>query len=171
MKWIAIQQLHAEAAERLVVAAERVDPQKWLVPRAEGKWTPAQVVEHLTRVYDVLTNEIEGGPGMKIRVKFWQRMFLRVTVLGRILKGGWFPEGATAPFETRPGSVTSDQREAISGFRARAAQFAAAAANAQESGRRVRVTHAYFGAASIERATLLCTRHIEHHEKQLSPGD
>ena len=167
MKWVTVQKLHADAAERLAVTAENVDPGKWLVPRAQGKWTPAQVVEHLTRVYDVLTNEIDGGPGMKIRVKFWQRMFLRVTVLGRILKGGWFPEGAPAPMETRPGTGIPDQRTAIAEFRARAAQFAAAAANARESGRRVRLTHAYFGAASIERATLLCARHIEHHEKQL----
>lgn len=167
MKWIAIQQLHAVAAERLAVSAEKVDREMWLVPRGEGKWTPAQVVEHLTRVYDVLTNEIAGGPGMKIRTKFLQRMVLRLTVVGRILKGGWFPEGAPAPVETRPGAVTTDQRAAIAGFRARAAQFAAAAADARDSGRRVRITHAYFGTASIERATLLCARHIEHHEKQL----
>jgi hypothetical protein len=167
MKWTAIQQLHGDAAERLAMSAEKVDPQKWLVPRAEGKWTPAQVVEHLSRVYDVVTNEIEGGPGMKLRLQFWQRMYLRVTVLGRILNGGWFPEGAPAPYETRPGAVTPDQRTSIAGFRARAAQFATAAASAHESGRRVRVTHAYFGTASVERATLLCARHIEHHEKQL----
>lgn len=167
MKWNAIQQLHADAAERLAVTAENVDPQKWLVPRAAGKWTPAQVVEHLNRVYDVVVTEMEGGAGMKLRLPLPARLLLRVLYLPRILRGGWFPENAPAPYETRPGAITVDQRAAIAEFRARAAQYGAAAAQAHDSGRRIRITHAYFGAASVERATLLCARHIEHHQKQL----
>ncbi len=167
MKWAAIQQLHADAAERLAVTAEKVDPQQWLVPRATGKWTPAQVVDHLSRVYDVVMSEIEGGAGMKLRLTFLQRSFLRVMYLGRILKGRGFPKGAPAPYELRPGTIASDQRTAIAEFRSRAGQFAASAAKAHDSGRRVRVTHAYFGTASVENGVLLCARHIEHHEKQL----
>lgn len=167
MKWPEIQQLHDAAAESLARTAERVDPQKWLVPRANDKWTPAQVVDHLSRVYDVVTTEVEGGKGMRLRMTFPQRLFLRLLFLPRILRGGYFPENAPAPYETRPGEGAADQRAAISEFRARAAKFAAAVAKAHDSGHRVRITHAYFGTAPVDKATLLCARHIEHHEKQL----
>lgn len=167
MNWNDIQRVHDAAAARLAETAERVEPEKWLVPRAEGKWTPAQIVEHLNRVYDVILGELEGKPGMKIRTRFWMRTLLRLTVVGRILRGGWFPERAPAPYETRPGNGVEDKDEAIRMFRDRAAQFSSAVAKAHESGKKVRITHAYFGAASLDRSTLLCARHIEHHERQL----
>lgn len=167
MRWPEIQRLHDDAAERLARTAENVDPREWLVPRAEGKWTPAQVVDHLSRVYDVVTREVEGGPGMKLRMTFPRRMILRLLFLRRILRGGYFPEGAPAPYETRPGQGIPDQAAAIAEFRALAATFAAAAAKAHDSGGRVRITHAYFGTAPVDKATLLCARHIEHHQKQL----
>jgi hypothetical protein len=167
MDWAAIQQLHADAAERLALRAEKVDPQRWLVPRALGKWTPAQVVEHLSRVYDVVRNEMEGGTGMKLRLSFPKRLFLRIIYMPRILKGRGFPEGAPAPYELRPATIASDQRTAIAEFRSRAQEFAASAAKAHDSGLRVRITHAYFGTASVKNGLLLCARHIEHHEKQL----
>ena len=167
MKWPDIQRLHDAAAESLARTAENVDPQKWLVPRAAGKWTPAQVVDHLSRVYEVVTNEVEGGQGMRLRMTFPQRLFLRMMFLGRILRGGYFPENAPAPYETRPGEGIADQSAAIAEFRARAAKFAAAVAKAHDGEARVRVSHAYFGTAPVDKATLLCARHIEHHEKQL----
>lgn len=167
MNWNEIQRLHDAAAARLAETAESVDPEKWLVPRAEGKWTPAQVVEHLNRVYDVVLGELDGKPGMRIRTGFLMRTALRLTVVGRILRGGWFPEGAPAPYETRPGRGVENKDEAIRDFRARAAEFSSAVAKAHESGKKVRITHAYFGAASLERSTLLCARHIEHHGRQL----
>ena len=167
MKWPEIQKLHDAAADSLARSAERVDPQQWLVPRANGKWTPAQVVDHLSRVYDVVTAEVEGGKGMRLRMTFPQRLFLRLLFLGRILRGGYFPENAPAPYETRPGEGVADQSAAIAEFRARAKTFSEAVAKARDSGQRVRITHAYFGTAPVDKAMLLCARHIQHHEKQL----
>lgn len=167
MKWPDIQKLHDAAAESLARTAENVDPQKWLVPRAHGKWTPAQVVDHLSRVYDLAMSEIEGGAGMKLRLTPPKRLFFRLLFLGRILRGGYFPENAPAPYETRPGDSNADQSAVIAAFRSRAKKFAAAVAQVHDSGRRVRITHAYFGTAPVDKATLLCARHIEHHEKQL----
>ena len=167
MKWPEIQKLHDAAAESLARTAENVDPQKWLVPRANGKWTPAQVVDHLNRAYEVVTCEVEGGKGMTLRLTFPKRLFLRLMYLRRILRGGYFPEGAPAPYETRPGQGAADQSAAIAEFRSRARKFSEAVAKAYDSGRRIRVTHAYFGTAPVDKATLLCVRHIEHHEKQL----
>jgi hypothetical protein len=167
MNWENVQQLHTKAADDLASTAARVPPEKWLVPRAEQKWSPAEVVEHLCLAYDVLLRELAGGPGMQIRTKLWQRTLLRFTVMSKILRGEPFPRGAPAPRETRPVLTTTDQAAAIASFRQRAASFQAAAAAAEGGGTRKRLTHAYFGTSSVRNAVLLCARHIQHHEKQL----
>jgi hypothetical protein len=166
LKWEEIAALHDRVANDLVGAAEAVRADRWLVARAEGKWSPAEVVEHLNTVYDVVLRELGGQPGMQIRTTWWQRLLLRFTVVPRILGGHGFPAGARAPKETRPVLSTTDQRELIARFRERADRFAAAAAKTR--GTSQRITHAYFGAARVPESMLLCTRHIEHHIKQLT---
>ena len=165
MRWEEIAALHDSASKNLAAAAEAVSSDRWLTPRAEGKWSPAEVVEHLNTVYDVVLRELAGEPGMQIRTTWWQRILLRFTIVPKILRGGGFPAGARAPKETRPVLSITDQRELIARFRDRAARFAAASSNARGTGKRI--THAYFGAAQIPESTLLCARHIEHHTKQI----
>ena len=167
MNWEAVQQLHATAADEVVATAERVPADRWLQPRAEGKWSPAEVIEHLTLAYDVLLRELAGGPGMVIRTKLWQRLLLRFTMLPKILRGGGFPAGARAPRETRPVLTTTDQRTAIAAFRDRASQIAAAAVEAEKRGG-VKLTHAYFGRASVCNSMLMCARHLQHHQQQIA---
>jgi hypothetical protein len=168
VKWEAVRQIHSAAAKSLAATAERIPSEKWTAPRAEGKWSPAEIVEHLNMAYDVLSGELAGGPGMQIRTSLWQQLLLRFTMVPKILRGGGFPEGARAPREFRNPAGNPDQRAAISGFRDRAARFEALAAGAEQSGRRVRISHAYFGRANVRHAVLLCARHVEHHGAQLS---
>jgi hypothetical protein len=166
MNWSALKQFHSEVAAELVSAAQGVPPQKWLVPRDEGKWCPAQVVEHLNLAYDVLLRELAGGEGMKIRTKFLRRMLLRWTIMPRLMRGAPFPPGVPAPREIRGPVANADQAAAIAAFAERAVRFEAAAAQAQEKGG-VRLTHAYFGKSSVEQGILLCAQHVRHHRKQL----
>lgn len=167
MRWPEIRQIHLDAAAELAASAERIPPERWMSPRAEGKWSPAETVEHLALAYDALLRELAGGPGMAVRTKLWQRVLLRFTMIPKLLRGGRFPAGARAPRETRPQSANPDQKAAVAGFRERAAQFDAQVAAAMTSGRRVRLTHAYFGKAGVAEAMLLCARHVQHHQKQL----
>ena len=167
MNWEDVMQLHNTAAQELLSTAERVPAQKWLVPRAEGKWSPAEVVEHLNLAYDVFMRELGGEPGMQIRTKLWQRVLLKVTMVPRILAGRGFPVGARAPRETRPALTSTDQGAAIAAFRDRAGRFEVAAAEAQSGRPRTRLTHAYFGRMSLRDSVLICARHIQHHQKQL----
>jgi uncharacterized damage-inducible protein DinB len=159
---------HAAAAAEFAAAAEKVQAEWWLSPRAEGKWSPAQVVEHVTLAYDILLRELGGGPGMQIRTKLWQRMWLRMTVMRKLLRTGVFPEHAPAPREVRPSLPSADQPTSIATFRRRAAQFESAVTDARTSKRRVRLTHAYFGPMSIDSVLVLCASHIRHHRKQLN---
>ena len=164
-----IRQLHTAAVDDFASAAERVSPAVWLSPRAEGKWSPAEIVEHLNTAYTVVLDEIAGGPGMKIRTTWWQRALLYFPIRRRILTGRGFPVGARAPREVRPATAPADQRGAIGMFRELARKFDKAIAAPIESGRRIHITHAYFGRSSALTGMLFTARHIAHHRAQLPP--
>lgn len=123
MNWTDIQQIHSHAAAETVSTAGRVPADKWLVPRAEGKWTPAEIVEHLNLAYDVLLRELAGGGGMAIRTKLWQRIMLRLTIMPKLLRGEAFPRGTRSPREIRPTTASPDQAAAIASLRDRASRF------------------------------------------------
>ena len=159
-------ELHRTVVDDLVARAGRVPQAGWREPMAEGKWSPAEVLAHLVSTYDTLLRELGGGPGMAIRTKLWQRWLLRMTVLPGMLMGKGFPKGAIAPRETRPASVL-DQAESLALFRTRAGELERAAHSAKPG---QRLTHAYFGEASLAHGMLLCARHIEHHAAQLGGG-
>ena len=168
MKWVEIERIHADAASDFASAAEAIPADRWLTPRAEGKWSPAQVVEHINLAYDVLLGELGGKPGMKIRTKFWQRLMLRIVYLPRLMRGGTFPEGIRAPRELRDPPANPDQRAAIAAFRDRAIRFSSEAADAIAKRRKVRLTHPYFGTSPLADGVLFCARHVQHHRKQLN---
>ncbi len=169
MNWTDAIAIHREAAAAFAAAAGRVSADAWRVPRADGKWSPAEIVEHVSLTYDVLLRELAGGGGMQIRTKLWQRLLLRLTVMPKILRGKGFPAGARAPREVRPPVPSSSKDEAIVGFRDRGARFVSAAEEVHRTRPRARLTHAYFGTSTVANAVLLCARHLDHHRQQL-PG-
>lgn len=163
MIWDEARRLHAEAATELVSAAEAIPTDRWLLPRADGKWSPAEIVEHLTLAYDVLLRELGGGPGMQIRTTLWQRLLLRLTLFPKILRGEPFPANARAPREMRPAMPAIDQPSAIARFRDLAARFDSETREVRSG----RLTHAYFGRSSVQKGVILCARHVQHHLQQL----
>ncbi len=163
-RWPEALRLHGSAASAFAAAAEAVEPEAWDRPRAEGKWSPAQITDHLIRTYDVILREIGGGGGMKVRTRLWMRLFLRLTYMPRILRGGWFPAGAPAPPEIRPGKTPRGQQDGVALFRQRAKEYETAVQGKPEA----RLTHAYFGALAPADGVLFCARHIEHHLNQIS---
>ncbi len=158
---------HGSAVASFASAAEAVAPSAWNVPRAEGKWSPALITGHLIRTYDVLIAEVEGGAGMKVRLPAWKRLFLRLTLMPRLLRGGAFPRAVPAPPEILPTEAPPDPANGAALFRQRARELEAAVRNARTRKPPARITHAYFGAAPLPTAVLFCARHIEHHRAQL----
>ena len=158
---------HTSASAAFASAAEAVEPTVWDRPRAAGKWSPAQITDHLIQTYDVILREIAGGAGMKVRTRLWLRLLLRLAYMPRILRAGWFPAQAPAPPEIRPSQEPPDQNSAVALFRQRASEFEAAVQDARTGKPEARITHAYFGALKPVTGVLFCARHIEHHLAQL----
>lgn len=168
MDWESNFRFHEQAIAEFAAVAERVPAGEWRVPLAEGKWSPAEVVEHVGLAYAVLHGELEGGPGMKMRTKWWQRLVMRPTILRRILRGGGFPPNVPAPREIRPVAPETDPATAIAAFRERAARFTASVLRAHAGGRPPKLTHPYLGRGPLRHAVLLNARHTRHHLEQLA---
>jgi len=160
-------ELHDSAAETFAELAAAIPAEPSDEPLDEGKWSLAELVDHLISTYDILISELDGAAGMQVRTSLWQRFVLRLTLMPRILAGRGFPKGAPAPRETRPVRAGLGRDEGLTMFRERAAQLRAAAMAAPPRGR---LTHAYFGSASVAKGVRLCARHIEHHRAQLPSG-
>lgn len=160
-------QMHTDAVVTFALQASGVTPEKWSAPCGEKEWTAAQVTEHLTLVYEVLLRELSGGSGMKVVTNFWQKALARWLFLPKILNSGIFPPGARAPKETRPVNTRADQQTAVAMFEELARTFQEQIQIAYSRDPNTKLTHAYFGAYTLDNAVRLCAQHVLHHSNHL----
>ena len=164
--WKDILELHESAVLKFEKAASGL-ALEWSDSNAD-RWGTAHVTEHLTMVYETLLKELDGGPGMRIRTNPFVRQILRWVWLPRLLSGAPFPKGVRAPREVRARTCRlNDPTDAITEFRRLAKDFSEKINSCYQQNPRFRLTHAYFGKGSLQQSLLLCSRHIEHHAKQL----
>jgi DinB superfamily len=160
---------HRRAVGECAATIRAIPLGQWTVARAEGKWTPAQIAEHLRIAYEPVLSELAGGNGFAVRLPAWRRRVLRWTVLPFILRGR-FPKGAPAPREVRPEGFSASPEEAGRRLTERSEEFLARLAEAAGKGS-VRLTHPYFGKLSGLEVVTLLSSHARHHRKQLPAGD
>lgn len=83
------------AVEEMIARAER-SASEWTTPRAPGKWSPAQVVEHVARSLEQSANVLAERPSLFPKVPFFVRPLTRV-FFRRIVRSGSFPNARTNP--------------------------------------------------------------------------
>jgi hypothetical protein len=81
-----------EAVADLLAAAERCG-NAWLAPRAPGKWSPSQIVEHVARSLEESANVVAGEPSKFPAFPFFLRPVVRGFLFNRVLRNGAFPKG------------------------------------------------------------------------------
>jgi hypothetical protein len=164
--WPRLVEEHARAIEEYRLAAGSLERARWTTPIAPGKWSPAEITAHVAEAYRVLSAELAGADGMRLKGSRLQRLVLRYTMLPRLLTGKPFPHGVRAPRETRPTEMIEDPAVAVATLVKRAEQFTRdLTAKAAEN---VRLTHAYFGPLSPRQGLELSTAHTRHHARQLA---
>jgi DinB superfamily len=169
--WTGTLARHAVAANAYATAAGAVDADSWSVPVAEGKWSPAQVTEHLNKTYQVIIAELRGGPGIRIRSSWLVRQLLRQTVLHSIIRKRRLPKGARAPLEVMPRVVEGSQADVIDRFTHLAHEFAEVCEVNRAENRGRKLTHHIFGEIELSRGVDFVTIHIEHHQRQIERKD
>src|SRR5580658_4153713 len=150
----------------LVAAAEK-SAATWTTPRAPGKWSPSQVVEHVARSLDGSAKLFSGGdPSIPMPPAFL-RPLLRLLFFNRIVKKDAFPKGFKAHKTMNPTSGPATPAEARVRLEGALARFDEECRRRVASGQHVVSTG--FGTVSIEDFVRYNALHTRHHCKQM-PG-
>lgn len=163
--WTRAQRDHREALGALLDTIASVEPDAWRRPLASGKWSPAQIAEHLALVYEKGSGDLTGVGAVQPRVPLWQQRLLRWFLLPHILFHESVPLRASSPREVRPSERGLPQRGAADRLIALAGRFEADLEEASRLGRSLR--HPYFGPISPLQALRFCAVHLEHHRRQM----
>lgn len=148
------------AVEDLVLAAE-ASASAWTTPRAPGKWSPAQVVEHVARALEESANVIAGRPNSLPTVPFFLRPLARM-FFKRALRTGKLKKTKTnAAMDPVEGSPTPEEaRVRLEQALAKLEEEAGASSGGMvESGA--------FGRVSLEDCLTFTALHTRHHIKQI----
>jgi hypothetical protein len=156
--------VHAATAE-LLSAAGRAGA-VWTVPRAPGKWSPSQLVEHVARIMEESANVAASMPSKFPTVPFFFRPLARARMFNRILKRQAFFDMKGSKAFT-PASGPGNPAEAgvrLNGALARFDQACRArAATGQD------VASSIFGRVSVADFVRFQELHVRHHLQQM-PG-
>ena len=156
---------HGQAMREVIASAESLDPSSWNLRKQGGKWSPAQVVEHLRLSYATVRAELCGQGGFRIRTKWWQQHLLRMLFLPKILKSGRFPKGVRATSEIRPGSGPFDRQQLLDALRHEGEQFMKATDSPFLD--RGSITHPFLGKIGLADGVRFMTQHLRHHHAQI----
>ena len=154
-------QAHREAVDAFLDSARAVPPDAWMRPRAPGKWSPGQVVEHLSLAYEVNRGVLHGRAPM--RAPRWLRPLLGRFLLRPVLRRGRFIPGSKSPRVFRPGPSPAPPAELLGRLAAATTAFEAdAAAFGADT-----VEHPFFGRLPLGDFVRLQEIHSRHHRGQL----
>lgn len=154
-----------DAVQSFLATACSVPPERWAAPRAPGKWSPAQVVEHVALAYETNTQLFRGPvPGGAPR---WVRPLIRKFLLGLVLRRGDFPRRSRAPKVMEPNVSQSagPPSELLPRLQSAVDVFqTSAAAHPRDT-----LDHPYFGHVPLTDIVKLSEIHTRHHAAQLLP--
>jgi len=166
-QWAKVGARHSRAVARFLTAAKELSAAQWRAPIGDDKWTPAQITQHVTQSYDVLTRQLRTGTGLRVQTGWLLRQVLRVVVLRPIMWTRRLPPGAKAARELLPGETDLGQEEALARLGAAVAGFEhELQARRDEAG--LQLTHHIFGSVEAVKGLDFVAVHTEHHARQLS---
>jgi hypothetical protein len=153
------------AVDDLIAAADRTGA-AWTTPRAPGKWSPSQVVEHVARALEESANVVAGTPSKFPTFPTMLRPIVRGLFFNRVLRKGKFPKAKTTK-ALDPATGPATPAEARRRLEGALAQFHQACRTRAASGQII--TSTLFGAVSVEDYAKFQELHTRHHRAQL-PG-
>ena len=151
------------ATDELIAVAQR-SASKWNTPRAPGKWSPAQVTEHVARSFEEAANAVAERPTKLPTVP----RFLKPVagwMFRRILRTGKFPKARTTKAMNPEDTPTSPANPAEARARLQSAQATFERECRARAGRTF--AHSAFGVVSVEDYVRFAELHTRHHMRQI----
>jgi hypothetical protein len=152
-----------EAVNELIAISERCGA-VWTTPRAPGKWSPSQIVEHVARSIEESANMMAGAPTKFVTLPFFLRPVARTLLFKRVLRTGGFPRARTnKAMDPQSGPATpTDARARLEGALASFDRQLRARAQAADT-----VTSGAFGTVPVVDYARFIEIHTRHHCKQM----
>ncbi len=138
----------------------------WTVPRAPGKWSPSQVVEHVARIMEESAKVAAGASSAFPTLHSFLRPIVRVIFFRRILRRKAFLKMKAIEAMDPPAGSATPAKARIR-LEAVLTQFDGACRARAASGQHVAST--MFGAVAVADFARFQELHIRHHHVQL-PG-
>jgi hypothetical protein len=154
-----------DAIDHLIAAAEKCGA-AFAVPRAPGKWSPSQLVEHVARTLDESANLVSGAATKFPTLPFFLRPVLRGFLFNRVLKKGTFPKAKTNK-ALNPANGPATAADARIRLETALARFDRECRTCADAGGAV--ASATFGTLRVEDYARFIELHTRHHCKQM-PG-
>lgn len=152
------------AVEEFVAQARRVPPGRWAAPRAAGKWSPAQVCDHVARSYEQSCRMLRGEP--RKGMPRWLRPILRLLFFDKVMRTGRFPKGGKSPERLEPSPEPLPLDASLARIEKASAEFEAEARHRAVEG--LTIDHPVFGRIRVADYVRLNQLHTRHHRSQLS---
>lgn len=157
---------HRQAASDFADRVSRVPAQDWPVPRAPGKWSPAEEALHVQQVYHVLIDALAGGAGLRPRVTGLRAWVIRHFAYPLFLRFGRLPRNVRAPREVKPEpevAIRATPAQRAAQIRIKADEMETALTTAVGEGRTVALRHPYFGLLDDVESRRFIALHAKHH--------
>jgi Protein of unknown function (DUF1569) len=155
---------HAAVAE-FIAAARVMSPQQWITPREPGKWTPAQIAEHLAITYEYGRTLAEGKATGGI--PFFLKPIARRMILDSTLKAGRFTRKGRTPKMFEPSATPPAASVVLSRLENALAGFERAVQSGLPESRQT-LDHPFFGKIATTDYMRLQAIHARHHHAQLA---
>ena len=135
----------------------------WNVPRAPGKWSPSQVVEHVALAMEETVNDLLGRPSKFPKMPTLLRPLVRTVLFNRVVRNGKFPKAKTNAAMT-PAKGPESPAAASTRMATALATLEAGVAEARARGKDC--TSQTFGAVSVADYVIFQAVHVKHHHEQ-----
>ena len=151
------------AVDEMILAAEK-SSSVWTQPRAPGKWSPSQVVEHVARTLEESAHVFGGRPSKFPNFPAPMRPVIRFLLFNRVVRNGRFPKAKTnKAMNPDAGPTTADEGR----IRLQEAQAAFERECLACSEKGERVTTSTFGQVSTADYVRFIELHTRHHRMQM----
>jgi hypothetical protein len=151
-----------DAIQQLIIAGGRTTT-AWTSPRAPGKWSPSQIVEHVARMLEESANVAAGRPSKFPKLPAVVYPIVRL-VFKWVLRRAAFPK-AKAIKAMDPASGPATPAEGRVRLETAHQEFDEACRQAASHGERMTTN---FGAVPVEDYVRFMELHTRHHGKQMA---
>jgi len=154
---------HRDSVAHFVTRARAVPADRWLVPRAEGKWTPAEETRHIILSYQAIIADLRDGRSMAPRTRGLRRLIARAIGLSSILYLRRIPRAVRAPREVRPPEERGAREDLLAELERVVGECEGVFADAWRQTPERTLTHPFFGAISLRQSMTMAVVHTRHH--------